>query len=49
MRCKCGAQMRRQSQGVFFCTTGDRFAVTIVGHLNSSTQWYSREGGVTGG
>lgn len=40
MICKCGADMRHQSQGTWFCSRGDRFAV-VIGQL---AQWFSAEG-----
>ena len=40
MICKCGADMRHQSQGVWFCSRGDRFAVVI----GQQAQWFSAEG-----
>ena len=45
MACRCGAQMRRQSQGVFFCVKGDRFAVVVsnVRKGTEDTQWYIRD------
>ena len=39
MICKCGADMRHQSQGVWFCSRGDRFAVVI----GQQAQWFSAE------
>ena len=50
MKCRCGSQMRRQSQGVWFCViwfceTGDRFAVTVnsIRSEDIAAQWYTRE------
>ncbi len=40
MICKCGADMRHQSIGVYFCDKGDRFAVVI----GQQAQWFSAEG-----
>lgn len=40
MICKCGADMRHQTQGVFFCSRGDRFVVVI----GQQAQWFGAEG-----
>ncbi len=37
--CKCGSEMRMQSQGVWYCYTGDRFVVVT----GAETVWYEQE------
>ena len=44
MTCKCGSEMRLQSRGVWFCFTGDRFAVRLLGPTADEMQWYWQEG-----
>ena len=56
MKCKCGADMNHQSQGVYFCTKGDMFLVVIVRternheqmgtNMTAQHQWYKKYGRV---
>ncbi len=45
MKCKCGSDMRAQTQGVWFCVRGDYFAVAILGSKDVdyvTVQWYKK-------
>ncbi len=39
MKCKCGADMNHQSQGVYFCTRGDMFLVIVPHQWTQGEQW----------
>ena len=48
MTCKCGSQMRRQSENVFFCVKGDRFVVITGVNVKlglNEHQWYTKNNG----
>ncbi len=47
MKCKCGSDMRVQTQGVWFCIRGDYFAVEVLASKDPdapTVQWYKKEG-----
>ena len=45
IKCKCGFEMRRQTQGVWYCSKGDYFAVALLTPDGvGNVQWYAPVG-----